>query len=214
MSLAPAETFLAGVRALGAIAATHVDAPFTGDAHAVFADVEGVRLHEDVIALWQTFNGTVQNDAPLGKLWLDGTFFYLGAEDSREDYRISEPMWLEDPTFAEYMPPRFIAVGSPGDGSRLMVNCDTASPTYGAVYELFHGIGVRKRSMSLARHFETLIAQLDTGALTCTQDGEMNMDFEAEKIMGQKLNPGCNHWDYTLPTCQDAPDWRTESTAP
>jgi hypothetical protein len=208
VTLAPAATFLDRVRSMGAVAANYVRPPYEGDVRAIFADIEGVHLPDDLVALWQTFDGCEQHQATLGEQWLDGVFVYLGAEAAREDYAISEPMWAEDPSFADYMPQRFIAVATPGDGSRLMVNCDAASPTHGAVYELFHGVGLSKRSFSLARHFETLNAMLNEGSLTCDAGGMMQMDFDAARPVGKAMNPGCNHWDNTLPTCYDAPDWR------
>jgi hypothetical protein len=129
MSLPEAQRFLDRVRAFGAVATRYLRAPLSGDAREIFADIENVALPDELMALWQTFDGCAQHEAALGEQWLDGAFVYLSASDAREDYRISEPMWLEDPSFADYMPERFISIATPGDGSRPMPRRRRTAPS-------------------------------------------------------------------------------------
>ncbi len=192
----------------GAGIVQHVLPAPTQDVRAQFGAPEGVKLPDDLLAFWRVYDGCAAGDRVLEQEWMDGVFMYFSATDARADYDICLPLWADDPDFLAYWPPRFVPVATPGDGSRLLVNCDAASPTYGAVYDLFHGVGVSKCAASLAQHFGTRNALFDAGIISVTPEGLVSFDFEADTSLAQKMNPGCNHWDTSLPSCFEAPDWR------
>ncbi len=169
--------------------------PGTNDFSA-FDAIDNVSLPEELRQLWSSFNGmSVPEGTLLQYTWLDGTFSYLGVEESARDFGMSIALWEQDQDFEAYWPKAFVPIGTPGDGSRLLVNCLAGSPTFGSVYELFHGIGVSRMSASLSQYFKTLNTCQATGALTVTDDGEVSIDFDAFKRIGRQMNPGCDHFD-------------------
>ncbi|MDJ0614997.1 MAG: SMI1/KNR4 family protein, partial [Rhizobiaceae bacterium] len=169
--------------------------PGTNDFSA-FDAVDTVSLPEELRQLWSSFNGmSVPEGTLLQYTWLDGTFSYLGVEEAARDFDSSTELWEQDQDFEDYWPKAFVPIGTPGDGSRLLVNCLAGSPTYGSVYELFHGIGVSRMSASLSQYFMTLNACKANGAVTVTDDGKVSIDFDAFQKIGRRMNPGCDHFE-------------------
>ncbi|MDA7428200.1 hypothetical protein PGB28_07000 [Primorskyibacter aestuariivivens] len=127
--------------------------------------------------------------------WLDGTFCYLGVEEASLDYEMSSRTREQDHSFENYWPSAFIPIGTPGEGSRLLVNSLEGSATYGSVYELTYVEGVSRISASLSQYFETLNACIANGALTVTEDGEVCIEFDGFRSIGRRMNPGCDYFD-------------------
>ncbi|MEJ8562341.1 SMI1/KNR4 family protein [Yoonia sp. GPGPB17] len=200
------EDFVSALRSANAIATTwlvpsrQLEPTFHG-----FAEVS---LPDDLIASWSLFNGmTVPPETPLEQTWLDGQFLYLSFDSAGEDYRLAKELWDEDPLFDAYWPNGFVPIGTPGDGSRLLVNCRDGSPTYGAVYELMHAVGVARLSNSLSRYCETLNQALDEGAITVSEHGLVKMEFQKFARIGAQMNPGCDGFDESIPSASEAKDW-------
>lgn len=170
---------------------------------------QDITLHPDLKALWQRFNGmTLPDGSLLQQTWLDGQFSYFSINAAAADYQASLPLWEDDPHFEEYWPKGFVPLGTPGDGSRLLVNCRANSPTYGAVYDLIHGIGVSRMSDSLVRYFETLNACLTADVIKVTAEGDVDVDLEAMKRIGKPMNSGCDAFDDTLEAAAMTQDWQ------
>lgn len=161
-----------------------------------FASFDMVTLPAELCELWSMIDGmSVPDDTLMQYTWLDGTFCYFCVEEAAHDYEVSLGLWEQDQYLKDYWPQAFVPIGTPGDGSRLLVNCLASSPTYGSVYELFHGEGISRISESLSQYFKTLNACLANGALTVTHDGEVAVDFDAFYNIGRQMNPGCDHFD-------------------
>lgn len=174
-----------------------------------FADCAEIDIHPEVIALWARMNGVLDFEGQiLDDLWFDGQYFYFSIGESRADYQVTLDLVADDPTIDDYFPRGFVPVGSPGDGSRLLVNCRTGSPTYGAVYDLMHGMGARRLSASLDRYFETLCAFFEHGALSVNEAGQVDIDFEKIDLIGVPMNPGCDGYDTSLTPAYETFDWR------
>lgn len=204
-----ANKFLDHVRREGAKAVTWLNESSQGQAG--FDQFPEIQLHQDLSELWQLFDGmTVPTGTLLQFGWLDGQFGYLSIAEAVEDYRISTDLWETDPDFKDYWPPAFVPLGTPGDGSRLLVNCAPESPTYGAVYELLHGVGLSRLSKNLTSYFATLNAGLSVGAIHVTPDGVIDVDLEAFNVVGASMNPGCDGFDDALPAAFETRDWLSE----
>lgn len=204
----PFLTYVDALRRQNAKAATFLQPgnPNAGAAlRAAFPDLD---VPEDVLALWRAFNGIAPSgDTPLGDLWLDGVFYFYSENEAIDDYRVSVDLQSQE-GFGEYWPLGFVAVGTPGDGSRLLVNCIPGSPTHGSVYELLHGDGLYRRAESLSRYFETVLVWLERGATRVTFNGQVEPDFARAKTIARELNPSCDGWDDTLPPAHESKDWR------
>ncbi|MEQ1709318.1 MAG: SMI1/KNR4 family protein [Terricaulis sp.] len=162
----------------------------------------------DLLALWRVFDGTEHVEGTtLEQMWLEGAFYFFSEEEAIDDYAAALPLWANDEGFAEYWPPKFFPIAKPGDGSRLLVNCIRDSPTKGAVYELFHGVGICKASSSVARYFETASGWLDAGAIWLDDARCLDRDFTVASAIAARLNPGCDNWDDSLPPAYKARDW-------
>ena len=169
--------------------------PGTDDISA-FDAVDVVSLPEELRQLWSSFNGmSVPEGTLLQFTWLDGTYEYFSVEEAAQDFEVSVDLWAKDQDFKKYWPIGFVPLGTPGDGSRLLVNCLASSPTYGSVYDLLHGVGVSRISGSLSQYFKTLNACLASSALTVADDGEVSVDIDAYRKIGRQMNPGCDHFD-------------------
>lgn len=144
--------------------------------------------------LWKFFDGAAGENELLDDLWLDGTFFYLSVDEAIEDYRICDDIRAEDASFEDYWPTGYLPIATPGDGSRLLIDCVAGSPTHGSVFELFHGIGIARSAASIEAYFKTAQAWLDQGALTVTPDGKLDIDHERASEIARKLNPNCENW--------------------
>ena len=98
---------------------------------------------EDLKVMWREMNGvSIEGDPSLESLWLDGQNAFLGEEEAVDDYMMATRLQNDEPEFAQYWPKGFVPIASPGDGSRLLINCVTDSPTFGAVYFLGSRCGI------------------------------------------------------------------------
>lgn len=153
-------------------------------------------LPADVLELWRQFDGVKHIDGTtLEQLWLDGSFYFLSEAEAANDYAVCFDLWEFDETFEDYWPKGFYPIATPGDGSRLLINCNLNAPTFGAVYELFHGDGVSKSANSLSDYFLTASAWLAEGATWLDERKCVDRDFEKSSIIARRLNPGCDSWD-------------------
>lgn len=198
------DAFLGAVVSKNAVAAKWLSLGTT-DFTAIEA-FDDVALPKELRQLWSRFNGmTVPESTLLEFTWLDGIFCYLSVADAAIEYQTALELWDQDQDFEAYWPRAFVPIGTPGDGSRLLVNCLDGSPTYGSVYELFHGLGVSRISASLSRYFETLNACLKEGAISFTGEGEVSLDFDAFALIGKQYNPRCDRFDETCSKAPKAP---------
>jgi hypothetical protein len=138
---------------------------------------------------------------------LDGTFGYFSAQHAVEDYKTSEKLWATEPEFEDYLPRGFLPIGSPGDGSRLLVNCRKDSPTYGGVYELSHGIGLSRHADSLNSYFSTIFELFDKGAIFVDQSGSIDFNEDEANTIAAKRNPDCDAYNDSLPWAYETQDW-------
>lgn len=162
----------------------------------------------DLLALWRLFDGlSYHQPSTSEQAWLEGAFYTLSEAQAVTDYEVCSPLWRDDPKFEEYWPKGLFPFATPGDGSRLLVNCIAASPTHGAVYELFHGIGVSKCAPSISQYFATASAWLEQGGVHLDARACVVRDFEKASNIAARLNPGCDAWDDTLPRAYDVKDW-------
>lgn len=144
--------------------------------------------------LWKTFDGADGDNELLDDLWLDGTFYFFSLKEAVEDYRICDDIRANDPDFEDYWPTGYLPIATPGDGSRLLVDCVAGSETHGSVFELFHGIGIARSAASIENYFRTARAWLDEGVMTVTADGKLDIDHERASDIAQRLNPDCENW--------------------
>lgn len=159
-------------------------------------------LPKDLQDFWSVVKG-VENETntTVEKTWLDGTFTYFSAEESLIDYNVWQDVCEQNLEMKDwYMPSGFLPIGSPGEGSRILVNCRKSSPTHGHVYELFHGIGLTKLSENLSQYFRTLILAFNHGL--SVKDGYVNVDESQFNKIAAMMNPGCSGW-YDIPQTQD-----------
>jgi hypothetical protein len=148
----------------------------------------------ELAALWACFDGIdAPEDALVNDAWLDGAFRFYSVGQAINDYRVCYDLWAADPAFEDYWPKGFLPIATPGDGSRLLVDCIKDSPTHGNVFELLHGSGVTRSSASVGRYFETVGAWLAGGALK-VNDGQLFIDFAAASEIARGMNPDCNSW--------------------
>jgi hypothetical protein len=195
----PFLTYVDALRRQKAKAVTFLQPGNPSAGAAIAAEFPDLAVPEDVIALWRAFNGV----APTGET----PFYFFAEAEAIEDYRGA--LTLQDQEeFRDYWPAGFFPVGSPGDGSRLLVNCIPGSPTHGSVYELIHGDGLYRRADTLSRYFETALVWLERGATRVTCNGQVEPDFARAKTIARELNPGCDGWDDTLPPAHEIKDWR------
>lgn len=175
------------------------------EARAAFPDLT---FPEDIIALWRTFDGVAPpRNAQLGDVWFDGMFYLTSEAEAVEDYRVALSA-QEQAGFGDYWPVGFFPIGTPGDGSRLLVNCIPGSPTHGALYELIEAEGLVRYASSLTRYFETLLACLDEGALRVNFHGQVDPDFERMREIAHEMNPGCDAWDDDMTPAHESKDWQ------
>ena len=188
--------------------------PGTGDVSA-FDRFDAVRLPPEVLRMWAVFDGTrTPADVTPGKTWIDGEFCLLGVKDACEAYGISCDLRQSQADFHTYLPAGFVPIGTPGEGSFLMLNARPGSPTYGAVYELFKGVGLTRASDTLTCHFETLNAAFDAGALWVGSEGYVDVDLERMSGIGRRINPGCDRYDDGLTEAQVLRDWDVRDCRP
>lgn len=199
--------YVDALRRLNARAVTFLKPGNANAGQAVRAAYPDLALPADVEALWRAFNGvTPSGDTPLGDIWLDGMFHFLSEAEAIDDYREALALQGEE-GFSEYWPRGFFPVATPGEGSRLLVNCIADSPTRGAVYELTHGVGVCRVATSLTRQFEITLVCLERGAIQVTLSGQIEPDFSRVREIARELDPGCDGTDDTLPPAYESKDW-------
>jgi hypothetical protein len=163
----------------------------------------------ELAALWACFDGIeAPEDALLGDLWLDGAFRFYSVGQAINDYQACDDLWATDPGFEYYWPRGFLPIATPGDGSRLLVDCIKDSPTHGNVFELLHGSGMTRSSASVGRYFETVAAWLAGNALKI-EDGQLIIDFAAAGEIARGMNPDCDSWGAVA-----APAAKTEDAPP
>lgn len=199
--------YVDALRRLNARAVTFLKPGNANAGQGVRAAYPTLALPADVEAVWRAFNGIgPTGETPLGDIWLDGMFYLLSEAEAIDDYR--EALALQgEQGFSDYWPLGFFPVATPGDGSRLLVNCIAGSPTHGAVYELTHGVGVCRVATSLARQFEITLVCLERGAIQVTPGGQVEPDFARVSEIARELDPGCDGTDDTLPPAYESKDW-------
>lgn len=164
-------------------------------------------IPQSLLDFWAVANGTNLDKEPTcDQIWLDGVFYYYSHTQAYDDYQICLNLWESDENFESYWPKGFLPIGSPGDGSRLLVNCNSQSPTYGHIYELFHGIGVSKHTISLDQYFKTKISVFEMNGLF-VKDGIVELNFDIADKLSANMNPGCDAYDDNLLPAYEAQDW-------
>lgn len=148
----------------------------------------------DLGELWAVFDGAAGDNELLDDLWLDGTFYIFSLAEAVEDYRICDDIRAGDPDFEDYWPTGYLPIATPGDGSRLLVDCVAGSPTHGSVFELFHGIGIARSAASIEAYFRTAHAWLEKGVLKVMPDGKLDIDHERASDIARGMNPDCENW--------------------
>ena len=188
-------SYLDAIRASGAKVAGWLR-PGTPDALSLLnAHIPELAPPGELAQLWACFDGIEgPESATLGELWLDGAFRFFSVAEAISDYHVCYELWAADPSFEDYWPKGFLPLATPGDGSRLLVNCLADSPTYGSVYELLHGSGVSRSAASVGRYFETASAWLSGGALKVNEAGQLDIDFAAAGEIARTMNPDCDSW--------------------
>jgi hypothetical protein len=173
-----------------------------------------VSLPEDLVKFWGVMNGISEPEGTTYEhIWIDGQFVYFSIDQSVNDYRITKELIVKDPKMADYWPIGFVPIGTPGDGSRLLVNCIKDSPTYGAVYELFHGDGVSRLSATLSDYFKMLDELFDCGTISVLESGEVELNFDEYHEKGREMNPRCDGFDDTIQPASMSMDWKKKTFA-
>ena len=163
---------------------------------------------DDLYALWQETDGVdLEGDPALDALWLDGMNAFLSEEEAIDDYVMASRLQADEPEFGQYWPRGFVPVASPGEGSRLLVNCVKGSPTHGALYMLDHGVGLSRMTISLGQYFETILDWVDTNSLRINRDGVVELNLDASMKVAHTMNPGCDAWDGAMPPAHETRDW-------
>ncbi|WP_374583349.1 SMI1/KNR4 family protein [Pseudoduganella sp.] len=145
-------------------------------------DIEGLKKLRDVtpfddlahfFARVDDYDDDVMDDLDLFEPPLAWGMFALSLQDSISHY--------EDAAFCggsenpDYWPYGFLPIMQDGCGSYLVVNCISSSPSYGAVYDMCHGVGCNRLANSLQEFFaastQEVLAGLrkydnDTSAIT------------------------------------------------
>ena len=201
------QSYLQNLSSKGAGVIDHLNEAASANILASLDQLPHCTIPETVKDMWGVFNGTKKNeDITSGELWLDGTFRYFSVSDAIADYAISLELWQKEPEFDEYLPKGFLPIASPGDGSRLLVNCRAGSPSYGGVYELVHGNGLIKHSISLPRYFETIDAALRQGGLI-VEDSHVIFVDNIFYALAKQMNPASDAYNDDLPAAMDVKDW-------
>ena len=171
-----------------------------------------LKIPQDVHTLWQTMDGvSLDGDPALDALWLDGMNAFLSEEEAIDDYIMAARLQSDEPDFEQYWPEGFLPVASPGEGSRLLVNCVKDSPTHGALYMLDHGVGLSRMTASLGQYFETMLDWLDTGAISVDREGVVRLNMAAAARVASTMNPDCDAWDDAMPPAHVTRDWDSPS---
>lgn len=200
--------YIAALRSLNAKCVGYLRPGNLGAGTATHAAFPDLAIPDDVVEIWRAFDGVAPpGDALLGDVWLDGVYYFFSEEEAIEEYRVALSLQQQD-GFPDYWPLGFFPIASPGDGSRLVVNCIIGSPTYGHVYELLHSDGLRRYASSVPQYFETVLSWLDEGALKVNFNRQVDPDLERARLIARDLNPGCDGWDETLPPAHQSKDWR------
>lgn len=164
-------------------------------------------IPQSLLDFWAIADGTNTNlKSTYDQIWLDGVFYYFSHTQAYEDYLLCLDLWENDENFEAYWPKKFLPIATPGDGSRLLVNCRSQSPTRGHIYELFHGIGLSKHASSLSQYFKTKSAVFEANHLF-VKDGIVELDFDLADKLSKSMNPGCDAYDDTLSPAYEAEDW-------
>ena len=199
------KTYLNSLKAENAVVLEFLNSGVVIDTNA-FSEFD-LTLPRDLLKFWSVANGTDKTKPfTLDQIWLDGVFHFFSADNAIEDYKMCFDLWQEEEGFDDYWPRGFFPIGSPGDGSRLLINCLVQSPTFGQVYELFHGVGVSKHAVSLKQYFETRLAQLE-GGVVFIKDRIVEMNFDTADNVAAKMNTGCDAYDDDLPPAYEVRDW-------
>lgn len=166
-------------------------APFS---HGDYKAFDGLDIPDALERVWNTQGGVIEGEFTYDQLWLDGTYMYLSVQEAASDYAVTLDLAAQDPAFEAYWPLGFVPIATPGDGSRLLVDCRPREMTNGQVLELFHGLGVSPLSCDLDQYFATIFAMMHEGGIYVTQDGELEYDEDQAPRIGRRLNPGMSGW--------------------
>ena len=104
------------------------------------------------------------------------------------------------PDDEDYIGRGFVPFGQEHNGEYLFVNADAASPTYGAVYQMWEGFGSAQRAASLPAYFAGLTRMLDLGVLFIDQWGRIGVNpedytYHWRREVGQfKSEDGTRDW--------------------
>ncbi|MAN44907.1 MAG: SMI1/KNR4 family protein [Alphaproteobacteria bacterium] len=151
--------------------------------------VKGLMLPDEVKWLWRTFDGMNSEDTTLDQLWLEGCFYFFSEAEALDDFMITQRLWEEDEAFKDYWPQGFFPIATPGDGSRMLVDCSPQSETFGAVFELLHGVGVSALAPSLFDYFTLARKWLEENAIWIDEDGNVDRDFDRSDDIQQQMFP-------------------------
>ena len=201
------QNYLTNLREQKAGVVDHLQAGATATDLEVLDRLSNCEIPEAVKSMWHVFNGTSRPEGVTsGELWLDGNFIFFSVGEAVQDYGLSQKLWEEDPDFENYLPKGFLPIATPGEGSRLLVNCRPSSPTHGGIYELLHGHGIVKHSASLSDYFKTLLAALKQGGLVIKEARVKFVEGVFDGIAKQ-MNPHCDAFNTDLPAAMDTRDW-------
>ncbi|QBI01974.1 SMI1/KNR4 family protein [Pseudoduganella albidiflava] len=177
--------YLAAIEAAGSLIPKALGpAPDAGWIDAMNA-LEQITVPDDLKTYFTKINGwDADSDLDLFEPELAWGMFPLSTDRSIEDYvEIADIVGDENP---DYWPLGFVPILADGAGSWVLVNCIAASPTYGAVYEMTHCVGINRIAGSLADYFAGLTQVVKAGwkvfdgdSSDITVDGDEYADLQA-----------------------------------
>lgn len=130
--------------------------------------LERVTVPDDLQVFYSKINGWDEDsDLDLFEPELAWGMFPLSVDRSIDDY---EEIADDDEDTLDYWPLGFVPIMWDGGGSWVVVNCIATSPTYGAVYEMTHSVGVNRIASSLADYFAGLAHVVKAGWKTFDGD--------------------------------------------
>ena len=139
---------------------------------------------------------------------------FLGEEEAVDDYMMATRLQNRmNPNFAQYWPKGFVPVASPGDGSRLLVNCVQGfANAFGArLLPGPRGGSSLVWRASMGQYFETMLDWLDTGAISVDREGVVRLNMAAAARVASTMNPDCDAWDDAMPPAHVTRDWDSPS---
>jgi uncharacterized protein len=132
---------------------------------------EEITPFEDLKTYFLRVNGYSNNGWREGKICRPDLAWGMRALSLDECLRHHETaLFIYDDENPYYWPLEFLPIMWDGAGSYVVVNCDTSSPKYGAVYDMCDGVGCNRISNSLQEFFEASAQEVLLGLRTYSRD--------------------------------------------